>query len=49
MAHKGTTLSKAFQDTAQAAQNCQSICVQSIQYCLQMGGSHGELGRRRVL
>ncbi|KYF66410.1 MULTISPECIES: four-helix bundle copper-binding protein [Sorangium] len=49
MAHKGTTLSKAFQDTATETQNCQSICVQSIQYCLQMGGSHVEPSHMQLL
>ncbi|XYH94684.1 four-helix bundle copper-binding protein [Sorangium sp. So ce1128] len=49
MAHKGTTQSKAFVDTAQEAQNCQSICVQSIQYCLEMGGSHVEPSHMRLL
>lgn len=49
MAHKGTALSKAFQDTATEAQNCQSICVQTIQYCLQMGGSHVEPSHMQLL
>ncbi|WP_437811726.1 four-helix bundle copper-binding protein [Sorangium sp. So ce1078] len=49
MAHKGTTLSEAFQDTASEAQSCQSICVQSIQHCLQMGGSHVEPSHMRLM
>ncbi|WP_437656805.1 four-helix bundle copper-binding protein [Sorangium sp. So ce1182] len=49
MAHKGTTHNKAFQDTAQAAQNCQSVCVQSIQHCLEMGGSHVEPSHMQLL
>ncbi|XXT21317.1 four-helix bundle copper-binding protein [Sorangium sp. So ce429] len=48
MAHKGTA-SQAFQSTARAAQSCQSICVESIQYCLQMGGSHVEPSHMQLL
>ncbi|WP_437607989.1 four-helix bundle copper-binding protein [Sorangium sp. So ce834] len=49
MAHKGFTPSKTFVDMATEAQRCQSICVQSIQHCLQMGGSHVEPSHMRLL
>ncbi|WP_437316163.1 four-helix bundle copper-binding protein [Sorangium sp. So ce385] len=49
MTHKGTASSKAFVDTATEAQSCQSICVQTIQHCLQMGGSHVEPSHLRLM
>lgn len=39
MTHKGNP-GKAFQDTARAVQSCQSICIETIQHCLQVGGAH---------
>ncbi|AUX48306.1 ferredoxin [Sorangium cellulosum] len=40
---------KAFQDTARGAQSCQSICVESIQHCLELGGSHVEPSHMRLM
>ncbi|WP_437553469.1 four-helix bundle copper-binding protein [Sorangium sp. So ce367] len=49
MAHKGFTLSTAFVSTASHAQSCESICVQTIQHCLHMGGSHAEPSHIQLL
>ncbi|WP_438016688.1 four-helix bundle copper-binding protein [Sorangium sp. So ce315] len=42
-------MSKAFRDTAAEAQHCQSICVQTIQHCLEVGGSHVEPSHIQIL
>lgn len=49
MAHKAFTLSTAFVSTASEAQSCESICVQSIQHCLHMGGSHVDPSHLRLM
>lgn len=48
MTYKGNP-GKAFQDTARGAQTCESICIETIQHCLQKGGSHVEFSQLRLL
>jgi hypothetical protein len=33
-------MAQSFYNAARTTQDCESICVQTIQYCLEMGGEH---------
>ena len=42
-------LGQAVEDATREAQNCQSICVETIQHCLHAGGSHAEPSHMRLM
>lgn len=47
--HTGHQMSEEMQRCIQECLNCHSICLQSVTYCLQMGGKHAEPSHVRLL
>ena len=45
----GQQMSDAMRDCIQSCQNCHSICLETVTYCLQMGGEHASPGHIRLL
>ena len=40
---------QTIRSAAQHAQQCQAICIDTIQYCLQMGGAHADPAHIKIL
>lgn len=49
MATAEHTISKEMQQCIDECLNCYSICVQTAQHCLEMGGKHAEASHIRLL
>lgn len=47
MSHRGTA--QTFRHAARSTQDCAAICVETIEYCLEMGGTHTEPSHVRLL